>query len=743
METGVQTQLSLQGISGLIDGVLENPAQMLGPHRVNVGGRQAISVRAYLPGSEQAWLLDADHATPRLMRRVHSAGFYEALYPINNQEKTANYRLRVASKSGEITDMHDPYAVEPFLTDFDRFLFGEGRHWHLYNKMGAHCRTIDGVSGVNFAVWAPNAQNIQIVGDFNGWDGRQHLMRKHIPAGIWELFVPNIGVGEKYKFRLRTSYGQIIDKSDPFGFYAELPPRTASVVSNFDAYTWNDNDWMARRASRDPLRDPISVYEVHLGSWRRDPSGIHGWMNYRTIAHQLVDYCREMGFTHIELMPVSEHPFSGSWGYQTVGYFSVTSRYGTPEDFMYMVDHCHRNGIGVLVDWVPAHFPKDGHGLRQFDGSALYEHQDPRQGEHPDWGTMIFNYGRNEVRNFLISNALFWLDKYHIDGLRVDAVASMLYLDYSRKAGQWVPNVYGGRENLDAIHLLREFNEQAHAQYPGVLTVAEESTAWPGVSRPTSCGGLGFSLKWNMGWMNDTLRYMRHEPVHRSYHHNELTFSLIYAFTENFSLPLSHDEVVHGKGSLISQMSGDLWQKFANLRLLYSYMWTHPGKKLLFMGSELAQWHEWNYDGEIQWDLLQWDTHRGIKQLLADLNHLIQREPALHQVDFRSEGFEWLDCMNAGDSVISYVRKAEDPKDYVVVACNFTPIVRNHYQLGVPHAGFYSEIFNSDSSFYAGSNVGNYPGCNATWDGHHGRPASLHVNLPPLAAVVLKPANNG
>lgn len=739
----MQTQLSLQGISGLIDGVLENPAQMLGPHRVNVGGRQAISVRAYLPGSEQAWLLDADHATPRLMRRVHSAGFYEALYPINNQEKTANYRLRVASKSGEITDMHDPYAVEPFLTDFDRFLFGEGRHWHLYNKMGAHCRTIDGVSGVNFAVWAPNAQNIQIVGDFNGWDGRQHLMRKHIPAGIWELFVPNIGVGEKYKFRLRTSYGQIIDKSDPFGFYAELPPRTASVVSNFDAYTWNDNDWMARRASRDPLRDPISVYEVHLGSWRRDPSGIHGWMNYRTIAHQLVDYCREMGFTHIELMPVSEHPFSGSWGYQTVGYFSVTSRYGTPEDFMYMVDHCHRNGIGVLVDWVPAHFPKDGHGLRQFDGSALYEHQDPRQGEHPDWGTMIFNYGRNEVRNFLISNALFWLDKYHIDGLRVDAVASMLYLDYSRKAGQWVPNVYGGRENLDAIHLLREFNEQAHAQYPGVLTVAEESTAWPGVSRPTSCGGLGFSLKWNMGWMNDTLRYMRHEPVHRSYHHNELTFSLIYAFTENFSLPLSHDEVVHGKGSLISQMSGDLWQKFANLRLLYSYMWTHPGKKLLFMGSELAQWHEWNYDGEIQWDLLQWDTHRGIKQLLADLNHLIQREPALHQVDFRSEGFEWLDCMNAGDSVISYVRKAEDPKDYVVVACNFTPIVRNHYQLGVPHAGFYSEIFNSDSSFYAGSNVGNYPGCNATWDGHHGRPASLHVNLPPLAAVVLKPANNG
>lgn len=735
----MRTQLSLQGISGLIAGQLENPAQLLGPHCVDINGRQAMSVRAYLPESEQVWLIDNQNDAMQPMRRVHPAGFYEALYPLNNKKSSADYRLRVASKSGEIIDMHDPYAVEPFLTDFDRFLFGEGRHWHLYNKMGAQRRVIDGIAGTNFAVWAPNAQSIQVIGDFNSWDGRQHLMRKHIPAGIWELFVPHIGAGQKYKYRVRTADGRVIDKSDPFGFYAELPPRTASVVSELDSFTWNDGEWMNRRASRDPLRDPISVYEVHLGSWRRDPEGIHGWMNYRKIAHQLVDYCKEMGFTHIELMPISEHPFTGSWGYQTVGYFSITSRYGTPEDFMYLVDHCHRNGIGVLIDWVPAHFPKDEHGLRQFDGTALYEHDDPRQGEHPDWGTMIFNYGRNEVRNFLISNALFWLDKYHIDGLRVDAVASMLYLDYSRKAGQWVPNVYGGRENLDAIHLLREFNEQAHAQYPGVLTVAEESTAWPGVSRPTSSGGLGFSLKWNMGWMNDTLRYMRHESIHRAYHHNELTFSLIYAFTENFSLPLSHDEVVHGKGSLISQMSGDLWQKFANLRLLYSYMWTHPGKKLLFMGSELAQWHEWNYDGEIQWDLLQWDTHRGVKQLLADLNHLVQREPALHQVDFRDAGFEWLDCLNHQDSIISYIRKAEDPNDFVVVACNFTPVVRQGYRLGVPRAGFYSEVFNSDSGFYAGSNVGNHPGCQAEWIGHHGRPASLLMNLPPLATVVLKP----
>lgn len=735
----MRTQLSLQGISGLIEGVLENPAQMLGPHPIEDGGRRAVSVRAYLPESEQVWLVDAEQNTLRAMRRVHPAGFYEALCPIGSADQTAKYRLRVASKSGEIIDMHDPYAVEPYLSDFDRFLFGEGRHWEIYNKLGAHLRTIDGISGVNFAVWAPNAQSIQVIGDFNGWDGRQHLMRKHVPAGIWELFVPHIGAGQKYKFRVRTCDGGIVEKSDPFGLYAELPPRTASIVSNLDAYQWQDNDWMTRRAGRDPLRDPISVYEVHLGSWRRDPNGVHGWMNYRNIAHQLVDYCKEMGFTHIELMPISEHPFTGSWGYQTVGYFSVTSRFGTPEDFMYMVDHCHRNGIGVIVDWVPAHFPKDGHGLRQFDGSALYEHEDPRQGEHPDWGTMIFNYGRNEVRNFLVSNALFWMDKYHIDGLRVDAVASMLYLDYSRKAGQWVPNVYGGRENLDAIHLLREFNEQAHAQYPGILTIAEESTAWPGVSRPTSSGGLGFSLKWNMGWMNDTLRYMRHEPIHRQFHHNELTFSLIYAFTENFSLPLSHDEVVHGKGSLISQMAGDLWQKFANLRLLYSYMWTHPGKKLLFMGSELAQWHEWNYDGEIGWDLLQFDTHRGIKQLIGDLNHLVQREPALHQIDFRGEGFEWLDCMNNQDSIISYVRKAEDPNDFVIVACNFTPVVRQGYRLGVPKAGYYQEIFNSDSSFYAGSNVGNHPGCNAEWIGHHGRPASMLINLPPLATVVLKP----
>ena len=625
------------------------------------------------------------------------------------------------------------------ISDFDRHLFNAGQHWSIYEKLGAHVRDVNGHSGVNFAVWAPNALSVQLIGDFNHWDGRSHCMQKQIPSGIWELFVPQIGVGQKYKYRVRMQDGQVVDKTDPYGFFAELPPRTASIVQSLDDYQWNDNQWLEQRKNENQLEKPMSVYEVHLGSWRKCDKGVHGWMNYREIAHQLVQYCKEMGFTHLELMPVSEHPFTGSWGYQTVGYFSATSRYGTPEDFMYFVDHCHQNGLGVIIDWVPAHFPKDAHGLRQFDGSALYEHADPRQGEHPDWGTMIFNFGRNEVRNFLVSNALFWLDKYHIDGLRVDAVASMLYLDYSRKQGEWLPNVHGGRENLEAIHLLREFNIQAHARHPGVLTIAEESTAWPGVSRPTEFGGLGFSLKWNMGWMNDTLRYMRNDPIHRQYHHNELTFSLIYAFTENFTLPLSHDEVVHGKGALIAQMAGDLWQKFANLRLLYSSMWTHPGKKLLFMGCELAQWHEWNYDNAIQWDLLDWDTHRGMQKLVSDLNHLVQREPALYELDFTSDGFEWIDCMNAQDSVLGYIRKAKDPNDFLVVCSNFTPVVRK-YRIGVPKGGFYKEVFNSDSVHYAGTNIGNYPGLMAdTAIPHHGRPASIELNLPPLATVVFKP----
>jgi 1,4-alpha-glucan branching enzyme len=544
-----------------------------------------------------------------------------------------------------------------------------------------------------------------------------------------------------YKYRVRSLDGRVIDKADPFAFYSEVPPRTASIVHSL-SYKWNDASWLDERAQNRILQKPISIYEVHLGSWRKCQSTNHGWLNYRELAHQLVEYCQQMGFTHLELLPISEHPFSGSWGYQTTGYFSATSRYGTPEDFMYFVDHCHQNSIGVIIDWVPAHFPKDALGLYRFDGSALYEHEDPRQGEHPDWGTMVFNYGRHEVRNFLISNALFWFDRFHIDGLRVDAVASMLYLDYSRNPGDWIPNEFGGRENLDAVHFLREFNRQVHSDFPGVLTIAEESTAWPGVSHPVDVGGLGFSMKWNMGWMNDTLRYMRRDPVHRKHHQNDLTFSLIYAYSENFQLPLSHDEVVHGKGSLIGQMPGDLWQKFANLRLLFSYMWTHPGKKMLFMGGELAQWHEWNYDGQLQWELLQWQTHAGIQQTLADLNRLLIDEKPLHQLDFSGEGFEWIDCQNAHESVLGFLRKSHDQgqSEHLLVCLNFTPVVRP-YRMGVPQAGDYVEIFNSDAAKYGGSGVTNQGPLHA--DGHipyHGQVASLELTLPPLGAVILKPA---
>jgi 1,4-alpha-glucan branching enzyme len=597
---------------------------------------------------------------------------------------------------------------------------------------------INGVRGVNFAVWAPNAESVSVVGDFNDWDRRRHPMRKHLPGGVWELFVPGAAEGALYKFSVKWRGGHVAEKCDPYAFAAEVPPLTANIVASLDSYDWGDAEWLERRAAGG-LDAPISIYEVHLGSWRRSNDRPGGWKNYRELAVELVAYCQEMGFTHLELMPISEHPFTGSWGYQTVGYYAATSRYGTPEDFMFFVDYCHQHGIGVIIDWVPAHFPRDGHGLDYFDGTALYEHADPRQGEHPDWGTKIFNYGRNEVRNFLISNALFWLDKYHIDGLRVDAVASMLYLDYSRKEGEWIPNRYGGRENLEAISFLKEFNEQAHQHFPGVLTIAEESTAWGGVSRPTYLGGLGFSLKWNMGWMNDTLSFMRHDPIHRQYHHDELTFSLIYAFTENFTLPFSHDEVVHGKGSMLDQMPGDLWQRFANLRLLYAYMWTHPGKKLLFMGSEIAQWLEWNCEAELQWDLLQWESHRGVQKLVGDLNRIYRSESSLHQIDFEHTGFEWVDCHNYADSILAYLRRGEDPQDFLVVVCNFTPVVRTGYRLGVPEGGWYREILNTDSEYYGGSNVGNYPGVPALPQESHGRPYTIELTLPPLAVMVFKP----
>ena len=623
------------------------------------------------------------------------------------------------------------------LTDYDLHLLGEGRHWKSYEKLGSQLHVADGVAGVNFAVWAPNAEAVSVVGDFNGWDGQRHVMQKRIPSGIWELFVPGIGAGTLYKYRVHVD-GSFSDRADPYGFGAEVPPRTASKVVDLAAHAWRDQEWMAQRAAHNSLTAPLNIYEVHLGSWRRPGNAPHRWLTYAELERELVPYCVEMGFTHVEFLPPSEHPLSASWGYQTIGLFAATSRFGSPEDLMALIDALHRAGIGVIIDWVPAHFPRDGHGLRRFDGTALYEHEDPRKGEHPDWGTLIFNYGRNEVANYLVSSALFWLDRYHIDGLRVDAVASMLYLDYSRKDGEWLPNCHGGRENLEAIDFIKSFNVQVHAHHPGVLTIAEESTAWAGVSRPTYVGGLGFSLKWNMGWMNDTLRYMRHDPVHRKYHHDELTFSLIYAFHENFVLPFSHDEVVHGKGSLLDQMPGDVWQKFANLRLLYAYMWCHPGKKLLFMGGEFGQWQEWNFDESLHWHLLAGESHRGLSRAVADLNNLVRREPALHELDFDGHGFEWIDCHNWQDSVLAFVRRGSRSRDALVIVCNFTPVLRHGYRLGVPAAGSYEEVFNSDSAWYGGSNTGNGGGLHSSPVPHHGREHSLTLTLPPLAVVVLK-----
>ncbi len=734
----MRTDIGLDSIGRLIEGTHENPFEILGPHEISDNGRRALAVRAFLPHADQAWLVDPAHGEiPRPMRRIHPAGLYEAI-TVSTNGSAPRYLIRAVDASGRKLTMHDPYAFPPLLTDYDLYLLNEGRHWKLYERLGAQLRTIDGVDGVNFAVWAPNALGVSVIGDFNNWDGRRHPMRKHIPSGFWELFIPGLSEGTLYKYQVRTREG-VCDKADPVGFATECPPRTASKVVDLSRFRWHDADWLARRRQTNWLEQPISIYEVHLGSWRRPGDDPTRWLSYRDLAHQLVEYCTEMGYTHIELLPVSEHPLSASWGYQTTGYYAATARYGTPHDLMYFIDLCHQHGLGVIIDWVPAHFPRDGHGLRRFDGTALYEHEDPRRGEHRDWGTLIFNYGRHEVRNFLIANALFWFDKYHVDGVRVDAVASMLYLDYSRRDGEWLPNEYGGRENLQAIAFLKEFNEQVHIQFPGALTIAEESTAWPSVSRPTYLGGLGFSLKWNMGWMNDTRRYMHHDPVHRKYHHNELTFSLIYAFHENFVLPLSHDEVVHGKGSLLDQMPGDLWQKFANLRLLYSYMWTHPGKKLLFMGGEFGQWNEWNYDESLQWHLLQWPSHQGLQRCVADLNRIYRREKALHEVDFDYHGFEWIDCHNHDDSTLCYVRRAKDPHDFLVVCCNFTPVPRTNYRYGVPELCWYEEIFNSDSMYYGGSNMGNFPGAMAEPQESHGRPQSIVITLPPLATVIFKP----
>lgn len=625
------------------------------------------------------------------------------------------------------------------FTNHDIYLFKEGSHFRLYEKLGSHVVTMDGVQGTYFAVWAPNAERISVLGDFNGWNPESHLLKvRNDGSGIWEGFVPDVGKGAFYKYYVASKYHNYrVSKGDPYAFWWEMPPRTASVVWDLE-FEWDDREWMQNRYRFNNAKRPFAIYEVHLGSWRRVPEEGNRFLNYREMAHYLADYVKEMGFTHVELLPIMEHPFYGSWGYQTLGYFAPTSRYGTPQDFMYLVNHLHRNGIGVILDWVPSHFPTDEYGIVYFDGTHLYEHADPKKGYHPDWKSYIYNYGRNEVQAFLISNALFWLDKYHVDGLRVDAVASMLYLDYSRKEWEWIPNQYGGRENIDAINFIRRFNEVVYGNYPDVQTIAEESTAWPMVSKPTYVGGLGFGMKWNMGWMHDTLDYFSKDPIHRKYYHNQLTFSIWYAFTENFVLPLSHDEVVHGKGALVGKMPGDEWQRYANLRLLFGYMFGHPGKKLLFMGGEFGQWKEWNHDESLEWHALQYPFQQGLQKWVKDLNRLYTSEPALYDLDFSNEGFQWVDFHDWERSVLSFLRKGDTTDDLMLIVCNFTPVLRRNYRVGVPRGGFWREVLNSDAAIYAGGGQGNLGGVEAMPIPSHQHYDSLSLTLPPLGALFFK-----
>ncbi|MEJ2643519.1 MAG: 1,4-alpha-glucan branching protein GlgB [Gammaproteobacteria bacterium] len=711
----------------LVEARHHDPFSVLGRRSGKAGDR----VRALIPGAQRV-LIELGQGS-EAMTRVPGTDLFEWRGPPGRVPE--RYRLIWDAEDGGRDSAYDPYCFPPLLEEFDLHLYGEGRHWHAYRFLGAHVRTVDDVAGVHFAVWAPNAERVSVVGDFNRWDGRRHPMRVRGGSGVWELFIPGLEADTLYKYEVRNrQHGTIHVKADPYARRFELRPGTACLVPADTAYPWQDDAWLEQRGDYDWQHRPVAVYEVHLGSWQRTEDG--RFLDYRSLAEQLVRYVTDLGFTHIELLPVTEHPLDASWGYQTVGYYAPTSRFGTPDEFRYFVDYCHRHGVGVLMDWAPGHFPKDAHGLARFDGTPLYEHEDPRLGEHRDWGTLIYNYGRSEVKNFLLSNALYWLDEFHIDGLRVDAVASMLYLDYSRQPGDWVPNIYGGRENLEAIDFLRQLNQVTHSQHPGTVMIAEESTAWPQVTRPTWLGGLGFSMKWNMGWMHDTLEYFRNDPIYRHYHHDRLTFGLLYAFTENFMLPFSHDEVVHGKASMLHKMPGDDWQRFANLRLLYTYMYTYPGKKLLFMGSDFGQRSEWNFDGALDWQALEHASHRGMLSLVRDLNRLYVDATPLHRHDFEPDGFEWIDCHDAAQSVVSYLRR--DDEGVLVVVLNFTPVPRTGYRLGVPEAGRYREALNSDSQYYGGGNMGNGGILQTQATPWMGREQSLVVTLPPLAGIVLR-----
>jgi 1,4-alpha-glucan branching enzyme len=753
-----QTDALETAITAIVGAYHRDPFAVLGPHREPDGG---IVVRAFHPAAVAIELRLVESGALIPMNKRDPAGLFEG--SIHGQERqagqegqvgqegqegregrdgqddTPDYRLRITYPSDQIVELDDPYRYGRVLTDFDLHLLGEGTHYRAFEKLGAHPLKLGMVTGVHFAVWAPNAARVSVIGDFNAWDGRVHPMRRLQPGGIWEIFVPDLADGEKYKFEIRTAAGAILKKADPFARAFEAPPQTAAIVRDVSHYRWADDAWMSALPAHGAWLDrPLSIYEVHFGSWARMPEEGNRFLTYREMAHRLVPYVKEMGFTHIELLPMMEHPFSGSWGYQVLGFFAPTARFGPPEDFKLFIDACHQAGIGVILDWVPGHFPKDAHGLARFDGTALFEHEDPRQGEHQDWGTLIFNYGRNEVRNFLLSNALFWLEEYHIDGLRVDAVASMLYLDYSRKEGQWIPNVFGGRENLEAIAFLQQLNSLTHREHPGTMTAAEESTSFPGVSRPVHLGGLGFTYKWNMGWMHDILGYLHEDPIHRRWHHNLVTFSALYMHSENFILPFSHDEVVHGKGSLIEKMPGDTWQKHASLRALYGYMYGHPGKKLLFMGDEFGQRREWNHDRSLDWHLLDDPAHAGLRRYVQDLNARYRAEPALHQADFDPGGFRWIDCNDNENSIVSIVRYARARTESVVMVFNFTPVPRAEYRIGVPEPGWYQEALNSDASLYGGGNVGNGGGVPSEPIAAHGFDQSIRLVLPPLGCLLLK-----
>jgi 1,4-alpha-glucan branching enzyme len=709
-------------IESIVGGYHGDAFRILGPHVID--GKK-WEVRAFLPQAESAEAVV--DGTVVSMKKLHPQGFF----CVRLSGGIAPYKLRAKLWDGGTVEIDDPYRYGPQITDTDLYLHTEGTLQESYRSLGAHLTE----TGVRFAVWAPNAENVTVTGEFNDWDIRRHPMRRR-NGGIWEILMPGLGEGASYKYHIRSKFaGYQQLKADPYAFYCETPPKSASVVWNIDRHHWNDAAWMEARPKTDWLKSPISIYEVHLESWMRGPQG-HS-LTYREMAVKLVQYAKQMGYTHIELLPIMEYPFSGSWGYQVIGYFAPTSRFGTPDDFKFFIDACHQAGIGVIVDWVPAHFPKDAHGLAFFDGTALYEHADPRKGEQHEWGTMIFNYGRNEVRSFLIANALFWLKEYHIDAMRVDAVASMLYLDYSRKPGEWIPNQFGGNENLEAIDFLRRFNELAH-KVPGAFTIAEESTAFPGVSKPVYLSGLGFTMKWNMGWMHDMLDYFEQDPIYRKFHQNRITFSLMYAFTENFVLPISHDEVVYGKGSLLNKMPGDEWRQFANVRAFLAYMWGHPGKKLLFMGQEIGQREEWNHDGAIRWDLLQFDSHRKLQALVRELNRLYRAHPALYQVDFHYSGFEWVDFHDWESSVIAFIRRGDDPKDFILFCCNFTPVPRQGYEFGVPEEGFYEEILNTDSELFGGTNLGNGGLVSSRPIPQHDRDHSIAVTLPALSVVAFR-----